>query len=87
MKAVGLRCRAIFVLATPMLCKRLPLLRAQFLWFYTKHCMGVLIGFVELGIILKLQNSIRYCIMNSFYILFQVHTPPRVTANGILCQM
>jgi hypothetical protein len=35
-KAVGLHC---------------PSLRAQFLWFHTKHCMGVLIGFVELGII------------------------------------
>jgi hypothetical protein len=35
----------------PMVRKRFPSLRAQFLWFHTKHSMGVLIGFVELEII------------------------------------
>jgi hypothetical protein len=50
-KAVGLRWHAGFIVATPMVRKRLPLLRTQFLWFHTKQSMGVLIGFVELGII------------------------------------
>jgi hypothetical protein len=51
-KAVGLRWSAGFIVATPMLVrKRFSSLRTQFLWFHTKHSMGVLIGFVELGII------------------------------------
>ncbi len=50
-KAVGLHRCAGFIVATPMVRKRFPLLRAQFLWFHTKHSVGVLIGFVELGII------------------------------------
>jgi hypothetical protein len=50
-KAVGLRLHAGFMVALPMVRKRFPSLCAQFLWFHTKNCMGVLIGFVELGII------------------------------------
>jgi hypothetical protein len=51
MKAVGLRWRAALVVALPMVCKQFPSLHAQFFWFHTKHCTGVLIGFVELWII------------------------------------
>jgi hypothetical protein len=51
-KAVCLCWCAGFIVATPMVRKQLPSLRAQFLWFHTKHSMGVLIGFVELGIII-----------------------------------
>jgi hypothetical protein len=50
-KAVGLHWHAASIVATPMVRKQFSLLRAQFFWFHTKHCMGVLIGFVELGII------------------------------------
>jgi hypothetical protein len=50
-KALGLRRCAAFIVATPMVRKRFPSMCAQFLWFHTKHCMGVLIGYVELGII------------------------------------
>jgi hypothetical protein len=66
-KAVGLRWRAALVVASPMVHKQLPLLRAQILRFHAKHCVGVFIGFVELRIIVKLQNCIRYCIINPFY--------------------
>ncbi len=46
-KAVGLHWCA-FIVATPMVRERFPSLHAQFLWFHTKHSMGVLIGCVEL---------------------------------------
>ncbi len=52
MKAMCLRWCAAFIVATPMVRERLPPLRAQFLWFHSKRDMGVLIGFVELGIII-----------------------------------
>ncbi len=51
MKAVGLHWCAALVVSLPMMRKQLPLLHAQLLRLNTKHCMGVLIGFVELGII------------------------------------
>jgi hypothetical protein len=50
-KAVGLHWCDGLIVATPMVRKRFSSLRAQFLWFHTKHSMGVLIDFVELGII------------------------------------
>ncbi len=50
-KAVGLRWHASFIVAMPMVRKRFPFLCAQFLWFHTKHSLGVLIGCVELRII------------------------------------
>ncbi len=66
----GLHWHADFIVATPMVHKRFPSLQAQFLWFHTKHSMGVLIGFVELGIIFLSRNNVRYCIMNPFYIYY-----------------
>jgi hypothetical protein len=52
MKAMCLRWCAAFIVAAPMVREQLLLPRAQFLWFHTKHNMGVLIGFVEQGIII-----------------------------------
>jgi hypothetical protein len=51
MKAMCLHWCAAFIVATSMVREQLPLLHAQFLWFHTMGSMGVLIGFVELGII------------------------------------
>ncbi len=51
MKAVGLCWLAALFVATQMVRKQFPSLCNQFFWFHTEHCMGVLIGFVELGII------------------------------------
>jgi hypothetical protein len=56
MKAAGLRWRVAFVVALQMVRKQFLLSCAQFLRFHTKRCMGVIVGFVELGII-------RYCII------------------------
>jgi hypothetical protein len=56
MKAVGLRWRAGLIVATSIVRKQFSLLRAQFLCFHTKHCMGVLSnnpivhGMVSIGV-------------------------------------
>jgi hypothetical protein len=65
-KAVGLRWHTALAVALPMVCKQIPPLRAQTLRLHTKRCMGVIVGHVELGIIVQLQDCICYCIMNPF---------------------
>jgi hypothetical protein len=66
MKAVSFRWRAALIVALPMVRKQLPLLRTQFLRFHTKHCMGVIVGCIELGIIIQSQDYICYCIVYPF---------------------
>ncbi len=71
------------VVAMPMVHKQLWSLWAWFHCFHTKHCMGVFIGFVELGIIVKSWNLYYESLL---CILFWGHIPPMATTNGILWQ-
>jgi hypothetical protein len=48
----------------------ISLLCAQLLRFHTKHCMGVIIGSIELGIIIQSQDCVCYCVMYPFYIYY-----------------
>jgi hypothetical protein len=66
MKAVSFSWHAALIVALPMVHKQLPLLRTQFFWSHTKRCMGVIVGCIELGILVQLQDCICYCIMYFF---------------------
>ncbi len=70
MKAVSFCWHAALIVALPMVHKQFPLSHAQFLWFHTKGCMGVIVGCIKLGIIVQLQDCIHYCVMNPFYIYY-----------------
>ncbi len=65
MKVVSFSWCADLIVALPMVRKQIPSSHAQILGFHTKRCMDVIVGFVELGIIVKLLDCIcYYCIMN-----------------------